>query len=423
MAVRGSSRGWPGRGARWLVLGAVALLLGGCWDRLEIEDTAYVVAAGIDAARGEYLWTFRVVEAEPIPTGMLTPPPAQPAPERLRLVTVRGASLEQALQLLQASLARVATLEHLRTVVVSQEVARQGLGPLLNQFLRHNQVRRTVAVLVARDQAADLMVQNEPGEVNPVRAQEGLILSLKRMHLGPPVRLQHFFARLLAPGVDPILPLVAVSPLAAGGEAETLPPMGTRSVAAGEGPRAGGNPLEAAGTAVFRGDRLAGVLTVDETAALLALRGEMGKVYASFPDPREEGTIITLRLHQENKPRYRVDLQGGRPVAAIHLQLEGEILSSPGRTDYSAPENRRLLERHVARYLVENVYTPLIRRMYNEWGADPIGIGQLLRGRFATFDDWLAFRWPDRVWDLRAQVSIELFIRRFGLLLDNPRTE
>ena len=174
---------------------------------------------------------------------------------------------------------------------------------------------------------------------------------------------------------------------------------------------------------MFRGDRLAGMLTVDETAGLLALRGEMGKVYASVPDPRGEGLRLTLRLHQENKPKFRVSFAGDRPVVHVKLQFEGEVLSVPGRTDYTLPQNRRLLEQHIARHLEKETFIPLLKRVYGEWGADPVGFGQLFRSRFPTHDAWVAYRWPRHTKDLTATVEVDLFIRRFGMLLGNPKFE
>lgn len=252
---------------------------------------------------------------------------------------------------------------------------------------------------------------------------EGIRLVQKRMHLSPPTQIQHFYWRLLSPGVDSFLALAAVNPLASEPPGTPLPAMAGRSLKAGEFPRTGGNPVEFAGTAIFKDDKMVGMLTVDETAGLLSLRGEMGKVYASVPDPMEEGKWITLRIHQENKPQYRASFLGNRPVLTARLQFEGEILSSMGKTDYSVPENRRKLEQFTAKHRERTIFEPLIEKVYKEWGADPVGLGQLFRTRFPTFDDWLAYRWSDHIRDLELKVETELLIRRFGLIMDAGPTQ
>ncbi len=396
----------------------ILLTLSGCWDRTEIEDAAYIVSMGIDAAGDEYLWTFRIVQAELLTIGMLTEPPVQPTRLASNLVTVRGRSLQQAIQLVQAGIARIVSLDHLRSMVIGEELARQGVGPILSQLMRHNQIRLGPTVLVAKGSALEIFVSNRgTGELNPAKFIEGLLLVQKRLHLSPPARLLQFYNRLQSPGSDAIMSVVAVNPLAAQPPGIPLPPMGNRSLQAGEFPRAGGNPVEIAGTAVFKRDKLAGFLNVDETGALLSLRGEMGKVYASVPDPREPGQTISLRFHQENKPQFRAAFADDRPVVTIRLQLEGELLTSPGRTDYTEPVNRRALERFIADYSVRQTYHPLVHKVYRQWGADPVGLGNLFRMRFPTFNDWLDYQWPDHVRDLTVTVEVELFIRRFGMLL------
>ncbi len=200
------------------------------------------------------------------------------------------------------------------------------------------------------------------------------------------VRLQHVLTHLQTPGVGPIVPLAAVNPAALGQPAD-LPPLTGASLKAGEFPRSGGSPAEHAGTAVFRGDRLVGTITVDETAALLALRGEMGKVYNSLPDPLAPGHLLTLRIHQENIPQVRTAFVGGRPVVTVHMQVEGEILGAPAEADYTAPANKVKLEQDVAQRMQDEQFAPLIAKVYRQWGADPVGFGLLFRPRFVTVDD------------------------------------
>lgn len=394
----------------------LALLLGGCWDRTEVEDSAFVSSIGVDIMDSEYLWTFRISETEKLTMGMLSTTTAEPGKLASGVITVRARSLQQALQLLQPSFMRVISLEHVRSIAFGEELAEQGLAPVLSQFLRHHQIRRGASIQVVRGTALHPFMNNRPvADVNPVKFFEGARLVQKRFHLSPPIQLHQLYARLSAPGVDPIAGVVGVNEMAKEPPGSELPPMGGRSLVGGEVPRNGGNPVEFAGTAIFRGDRLVGILTVDETAALLALRGEMGKVYTSVRDPEAKQVYLTFRLHQENKPQFRASFSGSRPVVRVKLQFEVEILSAPVETDYSAPEHRRRLERYIATEYADPLFNTLIEKVYHEWGADPVGIGQLFRTRFATFDDWLAYGWHERVKEIEVTVETDVFIRRFGM--------
>jgi hypothetical protein len=56
-----------------------------------------------------------------------------------------------------------------------------------------------------------------------------------------------------------------------------------------------------------------------------------------------------------------------------------------------------------------------------QWRADPIGFGQLYRGRFGTWQAWHAFDWPRHVGELEVKVSAEMRVRRYGLILGRTR--
>jgi spore germination protein KC len=397
-------------------------LLAGCWDRTELDDTAFAMSVGIDEAGDEFLWTFRFFQAERVQVGMLAATP-QPQLQRFGLVTVRGRNLEQAVQLAQTGAGRIVSLEQLRIVVIGEAVAKRGVGSLLDQLVQHNQVRRGAAMVMARGRAGEMFAAYHPLEhETPLKYVEGILLVAKRVHQTPYTRIQHFYGRYLSPGADPFLFLVAVKPPEERQQPPDpdLPPMSDQSRLAGDLPKAGGNPLEFAGTAVFRRDRLAGLLSVDETAALLALRGEMGKVYASVPDPLAPGQQVAFRFHQENKPKYWVSFQRGRPVVHVRIQLEAEIISMTGTTLYREPTNRHALEAFTVDHLRRTIYVPMLRKVYGEWGADAVGFGDMYRTQFPTFDAFLDYRWHDHIRELQADVTIDLFIRRFGMVIHHP---
>ncbi|HWI62838.1 MAG TPA: Ger(x)C family spore germination protein [Symbiobacteriaceae bacterium] len=409
--------------AVWLTV--AALLLTGCWDMKEIEDTIYVGSVGIDPLEeNQYLWTFRLVEPEKLVLGMLTAVQGEAGRLASGMITVRANSLEQAVQMIQPGLSRIVSLEHIRWISIHEDLARKGVSPLISQLLRNGQVRRgaSLYVFAGPQSIAAFLNQRPVADTNPLKYFEGLRLVQKRMHLSPPLQLQHFYSRLMSPGLDPMLPLASSNARAQGPPGPEVGPE-KESYKSGETPRKGGNPNEFLGTGIFRGDRLVGTLTVDETAAVLAMRGEMGKVYASVPDPINEGLFILLRIHQENKPQFRASFAGGRPTVHVKLQFEGEILSAPGRTDYSRPENRRILERQMAKFLKESAFIPVLEKLHTRWGADPVGFGQLFRGRFPTHDAWVRYKWEDHVKDLAVTPEIDIFIRRFGMLLGNPEVQ
>ena len=399
----------------------LALLLTGCWDRSEIEDQAYVILLGLDRGdEGKIMVSTDLAITQSLSAGLLgARASAGPPHMAVRLLTVQAETITQAITTLNGGMSRRLDLRQLRGIVVGEELAREGLEPLLMELSRHSLARPSALLVQARGRAYDLLRLQEPvGEVNPGRMADGLILQAKQLHLAPPVRMHHFMLRLAAPGGDPYLPAAAVNPWI------TIPPQEPKeatatSAIAGDMPRGGGNPVEFIGTAIFRRDRLAGFLSVDETQMLLALRGEMGKAYTTFPDPTDPDKPVTLRFHQENKPTYKASFRGARPYVKVRIVFEGEVLAIPGGTDFVPPEMRQRLERASKKY-AEETMARLLTRLH-DWEADAVGFGHQFRGSVTTWPEWDRYDWPKHVKDLEVEVSVEMRIRRYGLITGPDR--
>ncbi|MGE5675398.1 MAG: Ger(x)C family spore germination protein, partial [Mycobacterium leprae] len=365
------------------------VLLTGCWDRVEVEDQAYVISMGIDKGVRERLQvTVRVAE----PSQQRRPPGTGLS---ARLLTAEGDTVLQAIYVMNGGMGRRLDLRHLRALVWGESLARDGLEPVIMELERNPFIRSTMLVAQARGRAMDVLQADAPTiETDPSKLAEDYLLQGKYSHLAPPVRFQHFLMRLAAPGGDPYLPVLAINPDVDikpvgldGSENAIGDPRGVTSHSAlpGELPRNGGNPVELIGTAIFQGDKLQGFLTIDETQMLLALRGEMGKTYLSFADPDRPAEKVMIRLHQENRPNWKALYRQGQPQLVGRLLFEAELLAAPSGVDYVPPAARKRLEVAADEY-VNRTMQQLLTRL-KRWRADPAGLGLLFRGRFATWEE------------------------------------
>lgn len=406
-----------------IVMTLLTLLLTGCWDRAEVEDQAYIVMVGLDREPpSTYIVTAMVAIVQELGGGSMQSPVVMERPRlAAELLTARARTMAEAIQILNGGMTRRLDVRHLRAVVVGEELGRAGLEPLVMELLRSSLARTSGIFLQARGSAHTVLRAMRPlAEINPSRMAEGLTLQAKQMHLGPPVLLHHFLNRLAGGGADAYLPVIAVNSGIAEGR-EIPGPTSSSTALPGALPRTGGNPVEVVGAAVYRKDRLVGLLNVDETQMLLALRGKMGKASVTLPDPLLSDLAITMRFHQENFPKYQATWSAGRPHVDVHLLFEGEVLAIPSEVDYATPQAKKELEQAAAAYATQTSQAMLAK--LKQWRADPIGFGQLYRGRFGTWQAWHAFDWPRHVGELEVKVSAEMRVRRYGLILGRTRAD
>lgn len=413
-------RSWP----RLVALLLLTPLLVGCWDRVEVEDQAYVISLGLDQGeKGRIMVTASVAAVTEIGPAGAGESRAKGRSLARELLTSEGSTITQALHILNGSMTRRLDFRHLRAILVGEPLARRGVESLVMELQRNSLVRGSVAFIQVRNgRAFDVLSADRPvGEVNPAKMEEGFILMAKQVHLTPPIRMHQFLIRMAARGGDPFTMAAAVNPLVRPGAQVPEAPKTGQSAFPGELGRGGGNPVEQIGTAIYQYDRLKGFLNVDETQMLLALRGEMGKAYVSFPDPEAPDYTVTMRFHQENRPTMRSGFRGNQPYVEVRVLFEGEVLAAPGGADFTHPELRDRLEKAAIRYAEETARKMLEK--LKAWEADPVGFGHLFRGGFLTWREWEQYDWPKHVRDLAVEVEFDMRIRRYGLTVGGDRVK
>lgn len=133
--------------AMWLlVILCVMLPLSGCWDAEELNRRAVVSGIGIDRGPGnkDYLVSFQVIIADEI-SGKIgrggTPTTVYTAEGRSIMEAVRKASLQ---------VPRLMSTAHVRIVVISEELARQGISDILDFLDRDSDIRLTAKIFIAK---------------------------------------------------------------------------------------------------------------------------------------------------------------------------------------------------------------------------------------------------------------------------------
>ena len=269
---------------RILVLSLLTLMAvltaGGCWGSRETDEVAYILSIGLD--RGEqdrFLVTISIANPQNI-AGAGAGGAGEGGLGSSVIMSVESSAVIPSLNLFDTSVARQLSLLHTKAYIISEELAREGLHDLLLSLIRYRELRGTALVLVSRGSARDFIEKNKPLlELSPTKQFE-LIRKLTGNHgLYASTLFQHFYNDLKSLSVEGSTPLVAIRE---GGRGTAGPASGDGGghvlgdYEAGEVPITGGNPAQIIGNAVFRGDRMVGVIGGEEARYLLMLQGSSG---------------------------------------------------------------------------------------------------------------------------------------------------
>lgn len=461
---------------RWAAAVLAALLalgLGGCWDRRELEETAFVLALGLDRDQktGELLMSTMVA----IPNKMAGAEGGGGGEEDKVMVTTAAVrTVLEGLNLMDTYLDRMISLEHTKVLILSRSLVEQsGLATLLDPLARYRPLRRTIPVMISDQSSEELLTELQPVlERDPNRYLEFLPFTSRHTGLSPArTDLHELLTYTENPGIEPVAYLVALqeepgrlnaegaakegarpTPGAAGGEGEGSGSGGGGGEGEGSGggggggageeagkppmprvlqpdgwvpgrlPRRGGPNLEMAGAAVFRDGRMVGTMTGQESRMLNLLRGRFRRAFLAMDDPLAPGRQISLELRAGQPPRYQTGLSGERVAITVWVPVEVEVQGIESEIDYTQPNNQRVLEQAIRERLEQDM-NRLVERAQQEWRSDVIGLGLQAARFFPTYQDWVTYDWEARFPEAEVGVRVQVSLRRFGMQLAPPQPE
>lgn len=410
-----------------LLLAALALLLlPGCWGSRETDETAYVLAVGLDKGEKENLAVTVSIANPKVIAGISGGGGGGGGGEKegkgTIVSSVETGSLLSAIDLINTNIDRRISLLHTKAFVFSEDLAGEGLGRWILPLNRYRELRATSQIFVCRGKAKDFIEKNNPQlELSPTKQFE-LINKMSQEHgLFASTQFREFYDNLKSLSKQGTIPMVALHE----GETRTARPgLGKGGDAtpgkyiAGEVPISGGNKAQAMGIAVFRGDRMVGIINGQETRYYLMLTGHFDRGISAIPDPLStEPTPVDLMLEQARKPVYKISIdEDGKAFVNVDIYLEPEIISIMSGNNYENPELKPVLEEALSKNIEQGCHD-LVRRTQEEFQSDIFGFGNHVKHRFLTIQSWKEFEWISKYPDAQVNVAVHTRIRRTGLLL------
>lgn len=398
-----------------LLLVAALLFATGCNGARELDEVAYVLTVGVDAREGNQLdLTYRIA----IPRTLAAGDGAGKAGngKTTNLVTITAPTLAEGRNLLNSAVSRAVNLSHVTAFVIGEDLARKGLMDLLGPMMRFREFRGSIYLIVVNGKAKDFIKRNTPEEIIASRWVEAQMSSADETGYYLKTTLHDFNRLLKGKSGSPYAILMGINPLK--GDERQIGPDNpgdkTREYLPEELPREGGNPATVIGTAVFKADKMVGLLPSQETRMLAMLLGNYPRGFVVVDDPLVPKHAINVNLRLGRKPKINVDVSDGQAAINVDVFLEGEITSIPSGINYESGEYSRLLEQQISRTVQQRMLQMLHHTQ--EWGTDIVDFGYYLRPKYSSDNDFKQIHWDTMFRKANFDVVITTQIRRTGLM-------
>ncbi|GGG64162.1 Ger(x)C family spore germination protein [Paenibacillus radicis (ex Gao et al. 2016)] len=373
------------------------LMLSGCWSRRELNELLIVLGIGFDWVDGEYLVSFQVVNPSEISAqkrGGERPPST--------LYQGRGKTMLEAARSLTAEAPRKVYMGHLQLYVISEELARMGIGDFIDNALRDNEHRMDFKLVVARGmRAEDILKLYTPLDKLPTNSMlRSLETSEKNWAPTVSVTMDDVLKKLSADGTE--LALTGIKLIGSQEMAESKRNVETFL------PQ---SRYRYKGIAAFKGDKLAGWLNETESKGYTDITDKLQST--SIEIPCKKDTFIGIEVTSSNSS-IESKIVGGEPEFTIHIRSEGNIVERGCRdVDITDPATIEKLEREADEIIQGNAEAAVKRA--KSMKSDFLGFGAQLNKDHPSVWKQVNKDWNDTYLpDLKIRYKIKMLIRKTG---------
>lgn len=354
------------------------IFLTGCWNLEEIENRSFVLGVGFDLTpEGQVQCTVQLPRPQALNFARGQSPVAPQ--EQFSSITATGATPWDALAQINKITSRHLYLGHLQVIVVGEEMARQGINPVIDGLQRYAVINRRAAVVLARN-ARQIMEA-------PVRGE-----------LTPAMYFQTFFSSKPTPESTENVPIWRVRhDLLMPAHAAHIPRV---TLADGQ--------FRLEGFGLIANGRLSGDLPGAQARGLALARGQVRD--GSFALKTGDRSV-TVRVQKVGRRLTGTWWDGGEAHIRLSLDVHGQIEENDQLGLAIPPDLYTRFEAKLANQVKEEAMNAIA--VAQKSGADVFNFGEYMR--IADPYDWNPDSWAEKFRTADIQVSARARIDRTGM--------
>ncbi|GLB61816.1 Ger(x)C family spore germination protein [Cytobacillus sp. NCCP-133] len=378
--------------------------LSGCWSRSEMNELAITVGLAIDKPDDQFIITTQVVN------------PGQAAArqgggQKTPVITYqeKGDTVFETIRRMTTVTARKLYFSHIRILVISEELAEEGLGEVLDFLIRDHNVRSDFYVVIAKDTKAENVLKVLTGleDIPANKLFTALETSEKSWAPSRAVAIDELIVDIVAEGKEAQLTGLEITGDIKKAEksehVQEIEPDVT---------------LKYSGLAVFKGDKLIGWLNESDSKAVNYVQGNVKSTIGetSCPDGKGKVAIEVIRTKADLKAK----VENGSPKGTINVQIEGNVGDVQCRNlDLSKMKTIEELEKKSEK-IVKELIESTIAKAQGEFKADIFGFGEAIHRSDPDYWKKVKKEWNEKFADMPIEVKAAVKIRRVGTIGNSP---
>ena len=380
-----------------LVLITIILIpiLTGCWNRRELNELALVVAMSIDKSGKQFSISAQVVDP-----GEVSVSARGGGRAPVTTYDEKGKHLFEAVRRMTTVSPRKLYWSHLQMLVISEEVAKDGLNNILDFFTRDNEFRKDFYIVVSKDIQAKEILRNLTSieKIPAHKMRSSLETSERAWAPTVAIQLDELIAALTSDGINPVLTGISIHGNGPKGESvenvQRIQPFAR---------------LKYKNIAVFKKDKLIGWFNENESKGYNYIMDNVRSTVGHIPCEKK-GELVVEIIRSKTKIKGKV--VNGKPKIDISLSSEANIGEVSCHVDLTKPDAITQLEKNTDKVNVDTVKNSINKA--KELGVDVFGFGEVIHRADPKAWKSLKNNWDKEFVQVPVTIHSEFKIRRTG---------
>lgn len=343
------------------IIFAVCITFASSYDVRGTEELTYIIALGIDKSNSEdepYTLSIQIAKPNSSESGG-----SQITTETQ---TTNCNSFNLGLAIFNLENVYQINLSHCTALIISEELATEGLDNIINTLANNIEIRPTCNVLICQNKASDFLKTASEIEDISSKYYSSFIESAKITSYITPCELSNFYSSLHKDVLEPVALYCFTKE----------------------------NTIESLGLAIFKNYKMVGRTSGLETICYNILTNNFEEATIDIYNYQTPGTPLSVNISSLDKTKIKVKLENNKPKIQCQINVNSKILSANKDFDFSTEDARKKIEAEINKF-IDDSCTAFLYKTSQDFGSDIIGFKGHFNQNFLTQDSLDKYNWDE----------------------------
>ena len=330
--------------------------------------------------------------------------------------TMETDSIDSSLNIANSYINKTINLSHCKILLVSEDIAKQGVEPLVNSLINKVETRPDCSIIVSKIPDNEFDDGKKPKIEELISKYYDVASNLETGRgYSETIKLNEFYLTLNDTFYQPYASLgTTYNTTKNTNDQNVSSNLDTQSKTLVTNSEK--ESVEVMGLAVFKKDKLVGSLTANQTLSHQLITNELDFSTINIISPFNPNETLDIYISTFKKPNIKVDISNGSPFVQINLYVAARIVSfNSYEINLLTEEKLNLIQNTVKKHLEDQIYDYL-NTTAKEFKSDISGLGRYAVKNFQTIDDWNNYNWLENFQNSAFKVNVDTSIKTGNLL-------